>query len=96
MTNETEMELPIFRTYPGLMLQPPKLKQMGGKWVLEWTFRDKDTEVTLVLHAYVTMQPLWSYAIYDVTTNTVRQYLGRSADMEKDRLMMIEEGRPPT
>jgi hypothetical protein len=96
MITNQDVALPIFQTYPGLLTSAPRLKQLDGKWVIEWTWTSDDTKVTLVLHAYVTSQPLWSYAIHDVATNTVRQYLGRSADIDKDKLMKIEQGRPPT
>jgi len=93
---ETQIDLPIFSTYPGLLKAAPHVRMLEGKWVIEWRWQGDNDEVTLVLHAFVTAQPMWSYAIYDRSTNTVRQYVGRHADIDQDRLMKIEEGRPPT
>ena len=96
MISKTDVDLPIFTTFPGLLDKPPRVRQMDGKWVIEWRWTSEDKEVTLVLHAFVTSAPLWSYAIFDAQSNTVTHYIGRDADIDKDRLMKIEEGRPPT
>lgn len=96
MVHKTDLDLPIFATFPGLMATAPRIRQLDGKWVIEWKWISEDREVTLVLHAFVTSQPLWSYAIFDVATNTVTHYVGRYADIDKDKLIKIEEGRAPT
>ncbi len=93
MPHQTDVDLPIFQTFPGLLTTPPRVRQLDGKWVIEWRWVSENKEVTLVLHAFVQSQPLWSYAIWDAATNTVSHYVGRHADINQDRLMKIEQGR---
>jgi len=92
------LTIPIFDQFPELLDDPPRYgTDNNGAWFIEWKAlrRDGNGDIRVVLHAFIPSQVLWSYAIFDEATNTVRHYRGKHGDMKRDELVIIEEGQVP-
>lgn len=82
--------------YPELLTTPPVWSTDDrGRWILKWRARREQGDVIIVLHATFTSKPMWDYAIFDASTNTVRKYLGPHCDPREDNMTALEEGIAP-
>lgn len=87
-----KVDLPLFKLYPELLATPPVLRYDElGRFYIEWRAQRGSEGVILVLHAIVPHTPLWSYAISDDSTNTIRHYAGKHCDPAQDPMVNLEQ-----